>query len=190
MLGLEVLVGCFLLPAPLHRLLLPGAAVLAALMPSTVQLSLAGSEAQGCLDRALMASRSERRPATSTGHVDGLGTERARSGVARVLAQVPARELLVTRLLTMGDWILARLPGLCQNLLQRGLSAWAVRDNIRRKGTMRSFLVLRMARFLASMLLAVERPAARTLAAECAFKPTVPFPVLLCHGSLELTIVE
>ena len=189
-LGLKVLVGCFLLPPPFHGLLLSGAAVLAALMPATVELSLADSEAQGCLDRALMTSRSKRRPAASASHVDGLATERARSGVARVLAQVPARELLVTRLLAVRNWVLTRLPGLCQNLPQRGLSAWAVRDNIRREGAMRRVLVLRMARFLASMLLAVERPAARTLAAECAFKPIIPFLVLLCHGRLELPIVE
>jgi hypothetical protein len=114
MFGLDVLVCVSLVPPSLGGLLLPRTAVLAALMPSTIELRPANPEAKRMMDVPLVTDRPAAGSATSARHINRLRACPARPGVALVQAKVPAAKRFVAESVAMRYGVLACLPRLLQ----------------------------------------------------------------------------
>lgn len=106
-LGLVVLVGVPLVLSSLGCRLFARATTLPALVPSTVELCLAYTEAVRANDVSLVASGVGCRSATSTGYVGILATRGARAGVAFIRAQMSTSQNLIAGLVTVWDGVLA-----------------------------------------------------------------------------------
>ena len=159
MLSLKVLITWpqmrFELPADsltLDGLLLAGTASLSAGVTATVQAGLANAEALRRFHLALRTHCCECVAPTTAlnGHI--LEARPTRPGMADLGAWMSTGQRLSTRLGAIRDRILARCARrIASNLVQRCLSARAVKDHIRRPRTVSRMCILRMAALLAEM---------------------------------------
>lgn len=123
------------------------------------------------LDMALVAQGSRACAAAPAGYVHRFPAEAAFSRVTLGLTPVSAGLELLTGFPTPWNGVLARLSPLLEQLFERRLATWAVRDNVWGAGAVRLSFVLNVTASRTLVKSTVEAPLARLSALEGTLKP-------------------